>query len=157
MRRILSADIVREGREAIHAWYTGTKEAIAASFEGAPERGPRIVCVGGAPGAGKSTYLQGIDLQENVVCIEAVFAQRWQRRQIITIVRDIAAGRPYAAHFVWLDTPILTCLQRNHGRDEANKVPEQAIIRAHEFFRAQPPHLDEGWASITRKGDPSHE
>ncbi|MDM9379573.1 AAA family ATPase [Chlorogloeopsis sp. ULAP01] len=81
---------------------------------------------------------------DSTVIYDATNAQRRQRREIITIARDLGFTQIVG---IWVDTPIWLCLARNKRRER--QVPEDVIFRMYRQLRDAPPSLLEGLDSLS--------
>ncbi len=74
---------------------------------------------------------------------DATNAQRRNRRELITLARDLGFTHIIG---VWVSTPVWLCLARNKKRHR--QVPEEIILRMHRQLRDAPPSLAEGLDSL---------
>ena len=117
-----------------------------------------IELITGLSNSGKTTYSQQyenvyhlddgftvdqLELGQDIV-IEGVFISKKQRKEILDKVKDA----DYRKICVWIDTPLITCLQRNAQRRE---FPDSVIFYQAQRFVA--PTEDEGWDEIIRITD----
>ena len=81
---------------------------------------------------------QAVTKNSNTI-FDATNAQRRQRREVITLARQVGFTQIIA---LWLRTPVWLCLSRNRMRQR--QVPEDIIFRMHRQLRDAPPSLEEG-------------
>ncbi|MFQ4140755.1 AAA family ATPase [Chlorogloeopsis sp. ULAP02] len=81
---------------------------------------------------------------DSTVIYDATNAQRRQRREIITLARNLGFTQIVG---IWVDTPIWLCLARNKKRKR--QVPEDVIFRMYRQLRDAPPNLLEGLDSLS--------
>lgn len=105
----------------------------------------RAVLVVGVPGAGKSTWAQAAD-REDEVLFDAVFSTKFFRAKAVQIAQ--AAGVPIDV--VWLDTPLEECLRRNTVRREDRRIPDTSILQFAKNFEGEPPTPAEGFRAVER-------
>lgn len=76
-------------------------------------------------------------------CLEAIYdatnAVRRDRRRVLALAR--ACGFTNII-YVWVNTPLDVCLQRNQQRDR--QVPDTVILRMHRCLIGAPPAVEEG-------------
>lgn len=70
---------------------------------------------------------------------DATNAQRRQRREIITLAREVGFTHITG---LWVRTPVWLCLARNQKRQR--QVPQDVIWRMYRQLRDAPPSLEEG-------------
>jgi predicted kinase len=83
-------------------------------------------------------FQQAIASNHNVI-FDATNAQRQNRREVITLVRDCGFQEITG---IWVRTPVWLCLARNKQR--SRQVPEEIILRMYRQLRDAPPSLQEG-------------
>jgi predicted kinase len=69
---------------------------------------------------------------------DATNAQRRQRREVITVARELGFTHITG---IWVNTPVWMCLARNKKRER--QVPEEVIFRMYRQLRDAPPSLQE--------------
>ncbi len=81
----------------------------------------------------------------NTAIFDATNAQRRNRREVITLARNLGFSHITG---IWLNVPVWLCLARNKKR--SRQVPEEIILRMHRQLRDAPPSLEEGLDKLTR-------
>jgi predicted kinase len=83
-------------------------------------------------------FQQAVARQQTTI-LDATNAQRRQRREMITLAREVGFTHITG---VWVITPVWLCLARNQKRQR--QVPQEVILRMHRQLRDAPPSLEEG-------------
>ena len=96
----------------------------------------------GPQGAGKSTWVKNRPNAERAVYFDAILVKRSERAQVLTVIKPFSAK----AIAVWLQTPLLACLERNALRPAYEVVDEQALRNVYAALEA--PLLIEGFDAI---------
>jgi predicted kinase len=97
--------------------------------------------------------LQQAIATNNTAIFDATNTQRSNRREVITIARELGFTHITG---IWVNTPVWLCLARNKKRfstaasQQARLVPEEIILRMHRQLRDAPPSLEEGLDSLIR-------
>lgn len=81
------------------------------------------------------------------VIYDATNAARKQRRRVVQLARGVGFSH---ISYVWLDTPLALCLERNQKRDR--QVPEEIILQMQRQLLGAPPGLGEGCDRLIRLG-----
>lgn len=89
-------------------------------------------------------FQQAVQRQTPTV-YDATNAKRSYRKEIITLARQ--SGFTLITG-IWLDMPLLTCLERNRLR--SRQVPEEIILQMHRQLTDAPPALAEGLDELVR-------
>jgi predicted kinase len=76
---------------------------------------------------------------DKTTIFDATNAQRRQRREIITLAREVGFTHITG---LWVKTPVWLCLARNQKRQR--QVPQDVIWRMYRQLRDAPPSLEEG-------------
>jgi predicted kinase len=106
-----------------------------------------VVALAGAPGAGKTTWVQE-NRRPGVLYLDATLSRRKTRREVCGVTAS--AGRPI--YCVFLDVDLDVCLTRNATRSPDRRVPPSNIEQAHHRLTVCPPDVDEGWRRVRRLG-----
>jgi len=96
----------------------------------------------GPQGSGKSTWVRCQGSVEHVVFFDAILVKRSERTEVLSRIKPHGV----AAVAVWLQTPLLVCLERNAKRPVDELVNEQALRNV--YAAMEPPSLSEGFQSI---------
>jgi len=131
-----------EGNMGIIAW--GMAER---SFTELLPLADRVVALAGAPGAGKTTWVNTSGLESGVLYLDATLARRLTRRRVCAMASD--AGKEISC--VLIHPKVEVCLARNSSR--GRQVPDDQLRRAHHRLTVCPPATDEGWSEVTVVGD----
>jgi predicted kinase len=83
-------------------------------------------------------FQQALARQQTTI-FDATNAQRRQRREVITLAREVGFTHITG---LWVTTPVWLCLARNQKRQR--QVPQEVILRMHRQLRDAPPSLEEG-------------
>jgi predicted kinase len=131
-----------EGDMGIIAWRMAEQ-----SFSELLPLADRVVALAGAPGAGKTTWVNRSGLESGVLYLDATLARRLTRRRVCELAS--AAGKEISC--VLIHPRVEVCLARNQSR--GRHVPEDQLRRAHHRLTVCPPATDEGWSEVVVIGD----
>lgn len=76
---------------------------------------------------------------------DATHVVRRYRQEAIALAREVGFTSLIG---VWLDTPLVLCLERNQGRKR--QVPEEVILQMHTSLLSAPPTQEEGFDYLMR-------
>ena len=108
----------------------------------------KVVILMGAPGSGKSTWLDR-NREHGVVYFDACFDLDWKRANLTRRVWREYPGCPVEC--VWIDTPAHICKERNAARPADRRVPEHAIDKMVRYISECPPDAEEeGFTRVVR-------
>jgi ABC-type ATPase involved in cell division len=96
----------------------------------------------GPQGAGKSTWVKNRPLAEGTVYFDAILVKRSECAEILSRMKPFGVR----AIAVWLQTPLLACLERNAARPVDEVVDEQALRNVYAALEA--PSLSEGFDAL---------
>jgi len=105
-----------------------------------------VLGMAGAPGAGKSTWVQE-NARAGVLYLDSTLTRKSNRREVCAIAYE--TGR--RAECLLLHPKLEVCLERNQRR--GRQVPEDYVRNGHHRLCVCPPGLDEGWAAVEVVGD----
>ena len=109
----------------------------------------QVIITIGAPGSGKSTYIETCsDQYPDAIIFDATQTARKYRRQFIAKLRGLATADRLHIHGVAFNTPLEVCLERNSKRSQDRQVPEQIVCKMNIQFGLHGPSLDEGFYSL---------
>ena len=83
--------------------------------------------------------------QSAMAIYDATNAVRRNRRDAIALAREVGFSHLIG---IWLDTPLLMCLERNQRRDRT--VPDDVILQMHASLLNAPPTQEDGFDYLIR-------
>ncbi len=124
-----------------NAWEESRKEYEKALASGSYKK---VVLLMGAPGSGKSTWLDS-HKEGGVLYFDATFKNWRSREPYIALARQ----KRIPVEVVWLDTSLEVCVQRNSLRTPDRKVEEGILKGMWETIQKSPPNpYREGFSLI---------
>ncbi|MGF1491078.1 MAG: AAA family ATPase [Microcoleaceae cyanobacterium] len=82
-------------------------------------------------------------IQKQNAIFDATNVQRQHRREVMVLARECGFDQITG---LWVNTPLETCLKRNHWRDR--QVPEEVILKMFRQLSGAPPSLSEDFDSL---------
>ncbi len=129
------------------AWAQATAQTEKLIASG---RFEKLVLLVGIPASGKSTWLKSHQ-EAGAIYFDATFTNAWKREPYIRMAKD--AGMRVEA--VYMNTPLLVCMDRNSCRTVDRKVPEDTLVNMAVSLAGDPPTSKEGFDAILKVNTPA--